>query len=221
MRSIFLGIALLLAVLSGTAPESSAATLTDVRVAAGGVRLVLDRPTAHRAFLLKKPRRLVVDLQDTRIGTGLREWAGYGLRVNGVRAGQYSPDPEPVTRVVVELADGASHLVEREAGGLFIRLEPGGKPLRDALSSEAAAGRLFTGELADGEGRPMNGTFLLRFAWKSWSESVYVGVREGRYSVRLDRARVLPASAAVKVKSPFGTDWRASGGWAKPFPSAP
>jgi len=182
------------------------------------VRISLDRPARYTTFVLKEPPRLVVDFHETVVATSEREWEGYGVAVSRVRCGQFTSGPDPVARVVLDLDGEAFYSTEWDGGDMTVLLEPAGAAsLRDAIRPVAPAEmpfprtRNFDGRLLDAEGRPMNGTYLLRFSLKGWNESLYVRARNGRFSVLLGAVRPLPDTLftlPVSAAAPAGMGWR-------------
>lgn len=102
----------------------------------------------------------------------------------------------------------------------------------------AAAQLRYSGLLQDSAGRPLDGSFLLRFSLRedgqagreSWSEQRYVKSEGGKFSATLGSRKPLPESAlgggrVVFVEAPPGTGWRvapaAEPAAAAVLPSAP
>lgn len=85
----------------------------------------------------------------------------------------------------------------------------------------AAAQLRYSGLLQDSAGRPLDGSFLLRFSLReqggagreSWSEQRYVKTEGGKFSAILGSRKPLPEAAlrggrTVFVEAPPGTGWR-------------
>lgn len=105
---------------------------------------------------------------------------------------------------------------------------------RTALAAQAALAapaqpprgleRAFEGRLHASDGRPLDGSYLLRFKlWNAaeggaevWSESLYVAAEKGRFEVVLGRFSSLPESVLrgahrVEAWAPAGTGWKPGG----------
>ncbi|TBR21715.1 hypothetical protein EPO15_09570 [bacterium] len=86
--------------------------------------------------------------------------------------------------------------------------------LASLTASASAAPFRFSGTLRDASGRPLDGSYLLRFsvAGEAWSESRYVKAEGGRFSALLGSRTPLPDSALrgtarVLADPPAGTGW--------------
>jgi len=81
----------------------------------------------HQDFLLANPARLVVDFVGARHGLEKNRYDGDGKLVKGVRTSQFTADPNEVTRVVFDLAEGTKYKVTRNGSTVevdFFRGEP-------------------------------------------------------------------------------------------------
>lgn len=80
-------------------------------------------------------------------------------------------------------------------------------------AAPASAGQMtYSGLLSDASGRPLEGSFLLRFSVlagpkDSWTESRYVRSQGGRFTALLGGKRPVPAGARVVAEAPAGTGW--------------
>lgn len=101
--------------------------------------------------------------------------------------------------------------------------------LAGALAPASAAQLRYAGVIADAYGRPLEGSYLLRFTVlpdgggvkDAWSEQRYVKAEGGRFAAVLGTRRALPDSALrgayrLSVEAPAGTGWSVS-----PAPEAP
>ncbi|MBB4639210.1 type IV pilus secretin family protein [Longimicrobium terrae] len=91
-------------------------------------------------FTLSGPPRVVVDIQNARLGLPARQYAG--LDRGGVRAVRTSQYAEDVVRLVLDLDRDTGYRVERVAGGLRIVLASGATafaPWSSGAGSQAAA----------------------------------------------------------------------------------
>ncbi|MGH9380070.1 MAG: AMIN domain-containing protein [Thermoanaerobaculia bacterium] len=108
-------------------PEGPAATrliAVALESAGGGevVRVRGDGAFRYSAFSLHAPDRYVVDLEGVLIEDGaLGEILGEGLILK-VRTGQFRREPEPVARVVLDLAEVVDVTVQARSDGLEIRV---------------------------------------------------------------------------------------------------
>lgn len=126
------------------APASAASVLTEVRRESGGYRLVLDWPTAFKAFRLSSPERFVVDLKDTLPATAAKTAAGSGP-VRVVRIAPSGVEPA-ATRVVFDLAGPARLSAAAAPDGIAVSVTPAapapeGPDLKDALAPLAPLAR--------------------------------------------------------------------------------
>ncbi|HEX8395204.1 MAG TPA: secretin N-terminal domain-containing protein [Longimicrobium sp.] len=88
-------------------------------------------------FTLSGPPRVVVDIQNARLGLPARQYAGLDRGgVRAVRASQYAQD---VVRLVVDLDRDTEYRVERVAGGLRISLASGATAFAPWSSGSAPA----------------------------------------------------------------------------------
>lgn len=98
-----------------------------------------------------------------------------------------------------------------------------------ALAPASAAQLRYAGVIADAYGRPLEGSYLLRFtllpdgaaAKDAWSEQRYVKAEGGRFAAVLGTRRAIPDAALrgayrLSVEAPAGTGWSVS-----PAPEAP
>lgn len=107
----------------------------------------------YSAFLLKEPDRYVIDLEGVLVDDAAAvEVAGDGV-VRKVRTGQFRGKPDPVARVVLDLAAPVEPVVEERTAGLVIRVGNDGSG-RDSDADPAA------GPSAEETGQPVGGTRL-------------------------------------------------------------
>lgn len=110
----------------GPAPGGvPASQLFDVRVDQGidgtTVRVEGDGEFSYSTFRLQNPERFVIDLEGV-VNTGARSTISVGGQlVEQIRVGQFKPRPEPVSRVVFDLATFESPTIQRGDDGLVIR----------------------------------------------------------------------------------------------------
>lgn len=101
--------------------------------------------------------------------------------------------------------------------------------LASALAPASAAQLRYGGSISDADGRPLEGSYLLRFtlqpdgaaAKDAWTEQRYVKAEGGRFAAVLGTRRAIPDSALrgayrLSVEAPAGTGWTVS-----PAPKAP
>ena len=119
-------------VMRGPVPEGpAAATLVEV-VATGGdaprVTLRADGALREEHFELANPARLVVDLVGVRDRTGRKSLSVDSSVLSRVRVAQFASKPQPVARVVFDLAAPGAYGIEPSTDGLVVE-----------FSAEAAA----------------------------------------------------------------------------------
>lgn len=104
------------------APVPADVVACDVLVGEQGVRVEIgaEGEFTHRSFRVDDPARFVVDLVGAVVKAGPERVAGDGLLVRSVRTSQYAVDPQPVTRIVVELVSDTAVRVERTGDGLAL-----------------------------------------------------------------------------------------------------
>ena len=109
------------------------------------IELAADGEPVYQTFLLENPPRLVLDLEDTVSRLETSRWDVEAGGVLQVRSAQYRTDPDPVTRVVFDLANAVEYRVERTAAGLAVRfggsvasLAPAATTTTDALEDAVA-----------------------------------------------------------------------------------
>jgi type IV pilus assembly protein PilQ len=88
------------------------------------VRVVGDGEFDYSTFSLENPARFVIDLNDVVNASSRSAVPVESDAVQQVRMAQFRPYPDAVARVVFDLSDGASPVVERAADGLTVRFGP-------------------------------------------------------------------------------------------------
>lgn len=120
----FLLLALATAVPAGAQPSIPANVVgCDVLVGEHGVRVEIsaDGAWTHRSFRMEQPARFVVDLVGALSQIDATRLAGDGARISAVRASQYALTPQPVTRIVLDLASADVQVqIERTSTGLAL-----------------------------------------------------------------------------------------------------
>lgn len=112
----------------GPPPRGVAATRLEgveaLASASDGIRIVGDGEFSYSTFWLQDPPRFVVDLEGV-VNTADTSTIYADTRyVDQVRTGQFRPYPDPVTRVVLDLREASTPILEPSADGLLIRFEP-------------------------------------------------------------------------------------------------
>lgn len=112
----------------GPIPEGQAAT-TLVKVAATGgdaprVTLHADGALREEHFELANPPRLVVDLVGVRDRTAQKSLSIDSSVLSRVRVAQFASKPQPVARVVFDLAAPGAYGIEPSADGLVVEFSP-------------------------------------------------------------------------------------------------
>jgi len=127
--------------LAGPPPAGPLATrLAEVEVvpdpAASLLRIVGDGEFAYSTFRLTGPDRLVIDLAGVFNGSRQNALPVGDPLVERVRISQFRTEPEPVSRVVVDLRADVSASIERAGGGLLVRMVPAGEPAIRTLAED-------------------------------------------------------------------------------------
>lgn len=130
--------------LAGPAPGGPLATrLAAVEVvpdpAASLLRIVGDGEFAYSTFRLSGPDRLVIDLAGVFNGSRRNALPVGDSLVERVRISQFRTDPEPVSRVVVDLRADVSASIERAGGGLLVRMVPAAAAAPRTLAEDLRA----------------------------------------------------------------------------------
>ncbi len=114
----------------GPAPDGVVATqLVRVEVleidGETALKIVGDGQFAYSLFQLEDPSRFVIDLEGVVNTTESSSLTVDSRWVRQVRMAQFSPFPEPVSRVVLDLSGGENPTVEPAADGLLVRIGAG------------------------------------------------------------------------------------------------
>ena len=100
-----------------------AATLDGVSVEDDGITISLSRKVKINAFTTEDPARLVVELFGTRHETTSDYIQGKGDLIRRVRSGQFQPEPDLTSRVVLYLNRLATYSVRWEGSKLRVTLQ--------------------------------------------------------------------------------------------------
>ena len=149
-KALALGLSAALVVPQLAAPAfaASAARLSGLQVRPDEVSLKLDREVKYNAFTTSKPPRLVVELMDTKHFLPSKVHEGQGKFLKRIRTGQHQLSPEPITRIVMDLAESVSYKILEKAGALKVVLgdkdqgetaSMAEEAARDAAASDASA----------------------------------------------------------------------------------
>lgn len=87
-----------------------------------GLRILLsiDGPFTYKGFRLEKPERYAIDLLGVQFGLDKRSLALQHSTLLGLRANQFQLQPEPITRLVLDLAEQTEIRLSPVEGGLEI-----------------------------------------------------------------------------------------------------
>jgi type IV pilus assembly protein PilQ len=122
------------------APGAAARELTDVQAIAddSGVSVLLTggAPLAGKVFTLPDPPRVVVDLPGVTNRVSRRVHPVDSQGVSRVRIAQFASAPDPVVRVVVDLAGEQPYRLESTAQGAVLRIG-GAMPVQAAMAPPA------------------------------------------------------------------------------------
>ena len=99
------------------------------------LKIVGDGQFAYSLFQLEDPSRFVIDLDGVVNTTESSSLTVDSRWVRQVRMAQFSPFPDPVSRVVLDLSGGESPTVEPAADGLLVRI--GVEPMAAAQVAQA------------------------------------------------------------------------------------
>lgn len=141
----FLLVALVPAVPAGAQPSIPANVVgCDVLMGEDGVRVEIsaDGAWTHRSFEMAEPARFVLDLVGAVKQFDATRLTGDGAWIKSVRASQYALNPQPVTRVVLELASDSDVRVERTEHGLALVMGGTASAGEARLTTEQAASTL-------------------------------------------------------------------------------
>lgn len=149
-------------------------------------------------FLLAQPTRLVVDLPGVDATAFPAARPAAGGTVLGARAAGRGGS----SRVVIDLSRAAAYSVRSGAGTFSVLFEA---EAAAASAPAAARTREHRGWVVDGAGRPLTGSFLVRFSLPDegsldgtrWEEALYVDAEGGRFSALLGRSNPLPSGAVA------------------------
>ncbi len=103
---------------------ASTAELRAVQVSSDSIRVELSRTPKYKAFVLKKPPRVVLDLFDTRLVGGSQSLPGRGDLLAAVHLAQYRSKPALISRIVLDLKALARPRVFEQEGFLKVSLAP-------------------------------------------------------------------------------------------------
>jgi type IV pilus assembly protein PilQ len=107
-----------------SAPLEKARVLKRVETSGSGptfeVRIAGDGALSYKAFRLENPTRLVIDINGVKNGVAKPAMNVNDAIVKKVRVGQFKSAPDPVTRVVLDLASKANYKISEEGDHLRI-----------------------------------------------------------------------------------------------------
>ncbi|MBI4423317.1 MAG: type IV pilus secretin PilQ [Elusimicrobia bacterium] len=98
-------------------------SLEAVEVAPDQIVLKLTIPAKYNTFVTANPPRLVLELLNTEAAIGTRRLDGKGKFLKGVRTGQFAGEPNPIARIVLDLAKAVNYRVSLSGSDLIVRLE--------------------------------------------------------------------------------------------------
>ncbi|MBI3548976.1 MAG: type IV pilus secretin PilQ [Elusimicrobia bacterium] len=98
------------------------ASLEGIEVAPDQVKLHLDAPARYNAFVTANPPRLVLELINTHVSLATKSLTGKGKILKRVRSGQFSSDPNPVARVVMDLNESSEYQVSLNGNDITVSL---------------------------------------------------------------------------------------------------
>ncbi|MFA6434477.1 MAG: type IV pilus secretin PilQ [Elusimicrobiales bacterium] len=95
------------------------ALVKSVRVSSESVYITTDKPVKYKSFMMSRPARLIVELENSRLGT-LQEIPVNGTFIGSVRTGQFKAGPSGVSRVVLELTQKAVYDITQKGTELVV-----------------------------------------------------------------------------------------------------
>jgi len=125
---------------SKAAPETpeTFASLQSVEVGSDEIIARLSEQVDFKPLFLQDPPRLVIELPGTRHRSRTRGKAK-GAVLKSVRTAQYKKDPEPVSRIVLNLAKAVGYSAQWKGTELRITLQGGGAKTQTAAAGPAPA----------------------------------------------------------------------------------
>ncbi len=130
-------------VAAASSDSSSSVTVDDVVVAPDQVTLKLSDEAQYKTLVTQNPPRLIIDLIGVEYGAGAKRFDGKGKYVKDVRGAQYAPQPNPVSRIVLDLTEIPGYKIAKNGSDLVVNLGPaasqGSGPAPAAATSQAAS----------------------------------------------------------------------------------
>ncbi len=99
-------------------------SLDAIKVAGDRVQINLSAQSQYTSRVTATPPRLIVDITGAQYKAPAKSFAAAGRYLKGVRASQYKPAPELVSRVVMDLNKMTGYEITKNDGGLLIALGP-------------------------------------------------------------------------------------------------
>ncbi len=138
IATLFAGVVLLASIAGGDVTNLETIELAQTPTAT----TYLINPTGvvqYQEYALEDPKRLVIDLVDVKNVVESTKLQADGRFVSAVRASQFQSEPDLVTRVVFELAEGTKYKVSRKGTAVEVVFTgPGG----DVMAADMAAAPL-------------------------------------------------------------------------------
>ncbi|MBI4055057.1 MAG: type IV pilus secretin PilQ [Elusimicrobia bacterium] len=97
------------------------------------LKITTSQPIRYNAFPISNPPRLVLELIQTRYTLESKELEGKGKWLKKVRSGQYQSDPDPISRIVLDLKEPVGYEILAEENLLTLHLQ------KDATQSKIMA----------------------------------------------------------------------------------
>ncbi len=106
------------------------------------VVIKLSEEAQYKSFMTANPPRLVVEIVGAEYQAGAKSFAGKGKMLKGVRGAQFKAKPDPVSRVVLDLAATTTYSVNLEGTNLVVTLaaakDSGPAPASTTTQAEGA-----------------------------------------------------------------------------------
>ncbi|MBI4249311.1 MAG: AMIN domain-containing protein [Elusimicrobia bacterium] len=119
--------------------EAATVTLDRIDVQPDQIDLITSGPVKYHSFVTSSPPRLIIELLNTEFRAADRSYKGKGRWLKQVRSGQYSRDPDFVSRIVLDLTEMAKYEISSKLNRMIITLAGAEMPAAQAAPAQAKA----------------------------------------------------------------------------------
>ena len=119
--------------------EAATVTLDRIDVQPDQIDLITSGPVKYHSFVTSSPPRLIIELLNTEFRAADRFYKGKGRWLKQVRSGQYSRDPDFVSRIVLDLTEMAKYEISSKLNRMIITLAGAEMPAAQAAPAQAKA----------------------------------------------------------------------------------